>query len=160
MRTHVLLRNVILPLAIIIALTAAPAAIAKAAQTSAEVQVTITVLPFAEVTLDPSVIVTLPEGGGTSQPVFVSGTVTANISVMLFSDIVPPAGAPGNWYATLMVAAVDQPGVHVYNQLVRIVVLNVPAGQEGNIELNVLGSKLGDSPTAQAGQVVITVMQM
>jgi hypothetical protein len=59
-----------------------------------------------------------------------------------------------------MVAAVDQPGVHVYSQLVRIVVLNVPAGQEGNIELNVLGSKLGDSPTAQAGQVVITVMQM
>ncbi len=160
MRTHVLMRNVILPLAIIIALTAAPAAIAKAAQTSAEVQVTITVLPFAEVTLDPSVIVTLPEGGGNSQPVFVSGTVTANISVMLFSDIVPPAGAPGNWYATLMVVAVDQPGVHILNPFVRIVVLNVPAGHGGNIELNVLGSKLGNSPTVQAGQVVITVMQM
>ena len=153
------MRSVISQL-VIIALTTAPAAIAKAAQTSAEVQVTITVLPFAEVTIDPSVIVTLPEGGGNSQPVFVSGAVTANISVMLFSDIVPPAGAPGNWYATLMVAAVDQPGVHVYNQLVRIVVLNVPAGHEGNIELGVLGSKLGDSPTAQAGQVVITVMQM
>ncbi len=127
---------------------------------TATVDVMLTILPYAEVTLDsPTVTVTLPEEGGNSQPVYVGGSVTTNCSVMLFADIEPPAGAPGSWYATLMVPDVDQPGAYIFGQLMRIVVLNVPGGHGGNVELDVLGSSLGGYPTAEAGQVVITVMQ-
>lgn len=136
------------------------APVGEALAAPATVDIKLTIEPYAEVTLDSdTVTVTLPADGGSSVPVYVGGTVTANCSVMLFVDIEPPV-AVGDWYATLMVPDVDQPGVHVFGQLVRIVVRNIPAGHGGGVELGVIGSKLGDSPTAQAGQVVITVMQM
>ena len=95
---NALARSVIL-LLVIFVVTAAPTAIPNAARTSAEIKVTITVLPFAEANLDSNAIVALPEGGGNSQSAFVRGDVTTNCPGRLFADIEPPAGAPGNWPA-------------------------------------------------------------
>jgi len=126
---------------------------------TATVNITVTVLPFAEVSVDSGTVqVTLPDAGGSSDSVYVGGTVTCNCSVMLFADVEPPEEAVGQWYATLMVPEA-QPGVHV-GDLVRINVLNIPPGHGADINLGVLGSKLGENPIPQAGQVVITVMQM
>ena len=148
-------------LALAVALGPAPALGDIPPAATATVDVMLTILPYAEVTLDsPTVTVTLPEEGGNSQPVYVGGSVTTNCSVMLFADIEPPAGAPGSWYATLMVPQVDQPGFHEFAQLVRINVLNIPPGPGGSVTLDALGSSLGGYPTAEGGQGVITVMQM
>ena len=134
------------------------AAPAGAATTSATVAVTITVLPYAEVTVEPTAEVYLPDEGGSSAMVYVGGTVTCNCPVVLFADIEPPTGAPGRWYAAVMVPEVNEPGVHTYPQLVRIYVANVPAESAGTFSLDILGTKLGDYPFPQPGQVVVTVM--
>jgi len=135
------------------------AAATTGAATSATVNVTITVLPFAEVRMDSeNVEVYLPAGGGNSQPVYVGGTVTANCSVMLLAEIKAPSGAPGRWFATPMVAEVAHPGTH-FDRLVRINVLDVPPGYGGNVSIQVFGSKLGETPMPNPGQVVVTLMQ-
>jgi len=136
------------------------AATAGAATTSATVAVTITVLPYASVTLTQQTPLTVTIAGGqtTYGPVYVGGTIGCNCPVMLFADISPPAGAPGRWYATAMVSEVNELGVHTYLQLVRIFVANIPAESAGTFSLEILGTKLGDYPYPQAGQVVVTVM--
>lgn len=158
---NTLTRIVILLLAMI-ALTAAPTAIATA-QTSAVVDVMLTILPYAEVTLDSDVTVDLPAAGGSSDPAYVAGTVTTNCSVTLTATIVKPAEAPGTWSVTLLGTAAQVggpgPGVHEYGQLLRIDVADIPSGDAQSLTLDVFGSKLGETPTAAAGQVVVTVMQ-
>ena len=153
---------VIAGLALALSLPGGPAA----GEPTATVDVMLTILPYAEVTVDPTADVYLPDAGGKSEVVYVAGTVTCNCPVILFADIEPPEGAPGDWYATLKQGDVE-PGLHVFSDyLVRINVQNVPSEEyEGEydepITLQILGSKLGQYPTpqAQAGQVVVTVMQ-
>ena len=144
--------------ALAVTLPAGPA-LAGETMDTATVDVTITVLPYAEVRMDQATLdVTIAEGSTTYGPVYLSGTVVCNCPVMLFAEIEPPAGAPGSWYATAMVLDVGDPGVHVFEQLVRIVVVNASPGYSGT--LDILDGSLGEYPSPEAGQVVITVMQM
>ena len=137
-----------------------PAGLAPAGETpaTATVDVAITVIPYAEVRMDQATLsVTIAADSTTYGPVYLSGMIACNCSVMVFAEIEPPAGAPGSWYASAMVVEVDEPGVHVIDQLVRIVVTNASPGYSGT--LDILDGSLGQSVTPTAGQVVVTVMQ-
>ena len=140
---------------------------AGAATTSATVAVTITVLPYASVTLsqETPLTVTISEGQ-TTWSVAVGGTVLCNCPVSLFAAVTPPTGAPTGWTwnASTKVATIDTPGTHDYtsagNEL-----LTVTAGggqaEDGSFSLTFTGQGLpqGSTPaTPTAGNVVVTVM--
>ena len=154
------MRTVMLLILAMPALTAAPA-MAAAAQTSCDVDVIITVLPYAVVSLEEDEVeVKLPRTGSGKDRVYVAGTVVSNCPVMLFADIEPPEGAAGDWYVIVRNPVVPVPGVNFFKKMLRIDVVNFPPDEEDDAEfaLQLIGSSLGESPTAQPGQVVVTVM--
>lgn len=130
---------------------------------TATVKVTVTVLPYAEVTLYESHLdITLPAGPANYGPVYVGGTVICNCPVSLFARVTKPPGAPGDWEAAAMEGRVGTPGIHHFNLLLRIVVWNIPAGEGGgDWLLKVEGKKadgLGGVVTPPAGEATITVV--
>jgi hypothetical protein len=140
------------------------AATAGAATTSATVNVTITVLPYASVTLTQQTPLTITIAGGqtTYGPVYVGGTITCNCPVMLYARIGPPAGAPGVWSADSMVARIGTPGVFYYGQLLRVVVWNIPSDYKGgSFGLQVSGrfaATMAQVPNPGVGEVMVTVV--
>jgi hypothetical protein len=138
------------------------AATAGAAQDTATVDVAITVMPFAEVSLDrTSVEIAIPEGVTFYGPVYVGGTVFCNCSTTLFTCITKPAGAPGNW-SSYPVSETKQPAQGYDANLLRIMVLNIPEPLTGwTFTLNVSGKNVqnpGQIGTPAPGEVILTVM--
>jgi hypothetical protein len=133
---------------------------------TATVNVTITVMPYASVTLSQQtpLTVTISEGQ-TNWSVAVGGTVLCNCPVSLSAAITPPAGAPigWTWTAATKVAAISTPGSHDYtsagNKLLTVTVTGNPS--PGGFDLAFTGQGLpgGSTPaTPAAGYVVVTVM--
>ena len=153
------MRTVMLLILAMAVLATAPAA--APAQTSCEVDVIITVLPYAVVSFEEDEVeVKLPRTGSGKDRVYVAGTVVSNCPVMLFADIEPPEGAAGDWYVIVRNPVVPVRGVNFFKKMLRIDVVNFPPDEEDDAEfaLQLIGSSLGESPTAQPGQVVVTVM--
>ena len=64
---------------------------------TATVDVLLTILPYAQITLTADTVqVTLPEGAATAicDPVAVGGTVICNCAVSRFGNVTPPVGKP------------------------------------------------------------------
>jgi hypothetical protein len=143
------------------------AAPADAATTSATVDVTITVLPYASVTLSQQGPLTVTIGAEqTKWSVAVGGTVVCNCPVSLSAAITPPAGAPAGWTwtASTKVAAISTGGLHVYtsegNELLTVSGEG-SAAAAGSFNLSFTGQGLpyGSTPVPPtAGNVVVTVM--
>ncbi|MCY2924076.1 MAG: hypothetical protein NT031_01315 [Planctomycetota bacterium] len=132
------------------------------AATTATVNVSITVMPYAEVRMDrTSVEIAIPAGVTYYGPVYVGGTVVCNCETMLFALITKPDGAPGNW-VTYPVSATKQPSQGHDPHLIGITVLLIPAGFTGwTGTLNVSGKSVqnpGQIGTPAAGEVVLTVV--
>ena len=108
---------------------------------TATVNITITVLPYAEVQLDHATLqVTIAQNSITYGPVYVGGTVTCNCAVLLYAGINPPTGAPGTWTAGARADTIT-PGVHYYNDLLSVAVKNIDSGyQGGTFNLTVTGN--------------------
>jgi len=139
------------------------AATAGEPMATATVNVTITVLPYAEVCMDQTTLsVTISPGQTVYGPVYVGGTVTCNCPVMLFARIGPPAGAPGTWAADTMVARIAAPGVFYYGQLLRVVVWDIPSDYAGgSFGLQVSGrfaATMSQIPAPGVGEVMLTVV--
>ena len=134
-----------------------------AATTNATVNVTITVLPYAEVRLDQTTLnVTIAEGATVYGPLYVGGTIVSNCPVMVFARINPPVGAPGLWTADTQVARMEAPGVLYFGQLLRVIVWDIPSGYGGGqFTLDVTGHSavtVSQVPTPNVGEVIVTVV--
>lgn len=141
-------------------------AAASAGTTTATVNVTITVMPYASVTLSQEGprTVTISEGQ-TNWSVAVGGTVVCNCPVSLSAAITPPAGAPVGWIwtAKTTVDAISTSGNHDYtsegNKLVTVRVTGDPTPGSFDLIFNGQGLPKGSTPaTPAAGYVVVTVM--
>ncbi|MBT3201624.1 MAG: hypothetical protein HN350_17110 [Phycisphaerales bacterium] len=141
-----------------------PEANAATATNTATVDVSITVMPYAEIQMDDATLnVTIAADSTTYGPIYLSGTVKCNHAVTLLASIEPPAGAPeGSWSANMasgVAAVVSEPGVHAINNLVEVeIILTNAPGADYSDTLNILTGGLGESVTPQAGQVVVTVV--
>jgi len=145
-------------------LSAAPA-LAETTSATATVQVTITVLPYAQVSLDkatPDVTMTFSETTTVYGPVYVGGTITCNCPVLLFARVNPPAEAPGDWTADTEVARVENPGVFYFGHLLRVIVWDIPPGTGSlNFTLDVTGQSaamISEIPSPDVGEVMVTVV--
>jgi len=132
---------------------------------TAAVDVTITVLPYAQVTLDETtldVTITFAETETVWGPVYIGGTIVCNCPVMVFARVNPPAEAPGVWQADTMVARVEVPGLFQYGNLLRVVVWDIPAGSGSmNFTLGVTGrsaATISEVLPPNLGEVVVTVV--
>ena len=131
---------------------------------TATVNVTLTILPYASVTLSQQTPLTVTiSGGQTNWSVAVGGTVLCNCPVSLSAAITPPAGAPAGWtwIASTKVATIDTAGTHNYNELLTVTVTGDP--DTGSFSLTPTGQGLpkGSTPaTPTAGNVVVTVMPL
>ena len=138
------------------------AAAAAPAATTASVNVTIRVLPFAEVRMDQATLnVTITGDSATYGPVYVGGTIVSNCPVTVFARIRPPAGAPGTWSADTQVSTISGPGVYYFGQLLRVIVWDIPSGSSGTFSLDVAGrgaATLSQVPSPNVGEVVVTVV--
>ena len=133
---------------------------------TATVNVRITVLPYAEVTLDvQSMSVTISQGR-TSWSVSIGGTVVCNCPVSLSADVTPPPTAPAGWTwsASTKVAKISTPGSHEFrgtgNQLLTVTAAG-DAAAAGSFDLTFTGQGLprGSTPgTPGAGEVIVTVV--
>ena len=148
-----------------LALFLAASAGSMQAGTTTTVTVKLTILPYAEVTLDQStlnVTITFAETRTVYGPVYVGGTIMCNCPVMVFARINPPWGAPGVWTAETMIAKVENPGVFYFGQLLRVVVWDIPAGSGSmNFTLDVTGRSvptISQVPTPDVGEVMVTVV--
>ena len=136
---------------------------AGAGTTTATVDVTITVLPYAQVTIDQTTLnVTITAGSTTYGPVYVGGTVLCNCPVMLFARITPPDGAPGAWTADTEVARITAPGFFQFGQLLRVIVWDIPTNYAGgSFDLQVSGHSaptIAEIPAPGVGEVMVTVV--
>ena len=143
------------------------AATPTGAATTATVNVTITVLPFASVTLSQETPLTVTiSQGQTTWSVAVGGTVLCNCPVSLFAAVTPPTGAPGGWTwnASTRVATIETGGVYDYtgtgNELLTVTAEGSEANA-GTFSLTFTGQSLpkGSTPASPPeGNVVVTVM--
>ena len=131
---------------------------------TATVNVTLSILPYAEVHLDQTTLnVTIPAGQTCYGPVYVGGTVECNSSTTLFTRITKPPGAPGLWQSYPL-SETRQPGQGHDPYLLRIMVWDIvwPEGSaDWTSALKVSGESvqdLGEVRTPAAGEVVLTVM--
>ena len=141
---------------------AAPAA---ETPTTATVDVTATILPFAQVSLDKATVditITFSETTTVYGPVYVGGTVLCNCPVLLFARVNPPAGAPGVWQADTEVTRVENPGVFYFGLLLRVIVWDISAGSGSmDFTLDVTGQSaatISEIPSPDVGEVVVTVV--
>ena len=143
------------------------AATPTGAATTATVNVTITVLPFASVTLSQETPLTVTiSQGQTTWSVAVGGTVLCNCPVSLSAAITPPADAPAGWTwsASTKVATISTPGIHVYTSGGNELLTVSGGGSEANagtFSLTFTGQSLpkGSTPASPPeGNVVVTVM--
>jgi hypothetical protein len=142
------------------------AATAGAAQDTATVDVAITVLPYASVTLSQQGQTVTISSGQTDWSVAVGGTVVCNCPVSLSAAITPPADAPADWTwtASTKVAEISTGGLHVYSsspgsELLTVSGRSGAAGGSYNLAFTGQGLPHGSTPaTPAAGTVVVTVM--
>jgi hypothetical protein len=136
------------------------AAPAVASSDTATVDVTATILPYAQVTLDvTSLSIIIPAGVTSYGPVYVGGTVLCNSSTTLFTRITKPEGAPGDWQS-YPVSEKKQPGEGYDPNLLRIMIWDIP-DTGWTFELKVSGESVQNSSdvrTPAAGEVVLTVV--
>lgn len=156
------MRTVMLLILAMAALAAAPA-LAGEPLTTATVDVTATLLPYAEVSLDRDTVkVKLPKRGG-SKYKEIGGAVGNNCPVKLSAKIRKPRRAPGDWSVSVLVPEITEPGFREYGKLVRIKIVNIPPQDEKPtfIYIQMIGSELGEKPPRpKPGQVVVTVMML
>ena len=126
------------------------------------VNVTLTILPYAEVQLPASVDFALPPGPASGVTVNVAGSVLCNCPVGVYVRMTPPAGAPGTWNAYPSVLSISAGGSHHLDPLLRIVVWDIPAlftGGTFNIKLTgATAAGVGEIKTPGAGEVIVTVV--
>lgn len=141
------------------------AAAPAGAATSATVNVTITVLPYASVTLSQEGPLTVTIGPQeTSWSVAVGGTVVCNCPVSLSAAIasVQPGAAPGwTWSAATNVTQISTPGINVYTSLLTVSGGGSALAAGSSFSLTFTGQGLPKGPTPApptAGNVVVTVM--
>jgi hypothetical protein len=130
---------------------------------TASVDVTITVLPYAQVSLDQATLnITIAGGQTIYGPMYVGGTVVCNCPVLLFARIQPKSWAPGVWTAEAEVARIDSPGVIFYGHLLRVVVWDIPSDYPGgSFTLQVSGHSvrtISEVPSPASGEVIVTVV--
>ena len=151
----------LLVIALAALLAAAPSAAADGqASDTATVAVTISVQPFAEVTLDLDVVdVVLPPGPGNAEPVYVGGNVRTNVPASVWTRITAPTGAPGNWVVEPEVHTISAAGSYRFDQLMRIIVYDLPDGFAGETyPVSVAGLSASDiSEIVKPGAGVATV---
>lgn len=157
------MRTVMLLILAMAALAAAPA-LAGETPTTATVDILLTISPYAEVFLHREIVkVRLPKYGGT-KVLEIGGAIVTNCPVMLSAAIQKPEGAPGNWYVTVLVPEITELGFHEFEELMRVEILDIPPKDKEEkpifYDLELVGSKLGEFPTPQAGQLVVTVMML
>ena len=132
---------------------------------TATVNVWITVLPYAEVTLDArSMSVTISQGQ-TSWSVSIGGTVVCNSPVSLFASVTPPPTAPAGWtWSASTKVATLTPGSHAFttegNKLLTVTAVG-RAAAAGSFDLTFTGQGLprGSTPgTPGTGEVIVSVI--
>lgn len=133
------------------------------ASDSATVSVTVTVLPFAEVMLDQDQVdVHLPDGGGNAEPVYVGGDIRTNVPASVYARITKPDDAPGDWTAEPEQREIDEAGDYRFDELMRIMVYDVPEWSDGLTYSIELDADTVDSfeqiITPEAGTAIITVI--
>ena len=154
--------TIVIASAFILAASATPA-LADGDKHTATVQVTISVLPYAEINLYQTRLdVIIPAGQTTYGPIYIGGAVICNCPVILFARITKPLNAPGDWEAVPNPGEINDPGVHPYDDLLGIMIRNIPPGLTlQNWPLNVNGKKAGNPGGVvqpPAGEATITVV--
>jgi hypothetical protein len=147
--------------AVVMLVSFAPGSARAETLDTATVQVTLTILPYAKVTLSTyTVKVTLPFDApvATCDPPVVGGTIICNCPVTLFGNVTPPAGAPGIWGVTLKTAHIENPGEHVFADLFEIIVINSGAGGYFNDEVYDTAVSSDFATVGEEGVVVITAI--
>ncbi len=129
----------------VIGVLAATAGAQDPPRKQAVVQVTIRVLPFAEVTMDVGqVTVTLPAGATTAPPVTVGGTIRSNVGTTIYTRVTPPEGAQGDWVAEPEVRSLATGGTYHLSELLRITVYDLPIGFGGSTHtIGINGQSVG-----------------
>lgn len=133
------------------------------ARRKAVVEVTIRVMPYAEVVMDASTVdVELPPGASSGQTAHLGGTIRTNVSATVYTRITKPAGAPGEWTVEPEVRQVNTPGEHRFEQLLRITVWDVPSWFTGHVFTIEVNSPKVQNPsqitTPPPGSATITVI--
>ena len=133
-----------------------PAGPAPAGETpaTATVDVTITVLPYAEVRFDEGTLpIDLVDSSGTFSA---GGQVWCNCSVQLTAVVYPPPGATGTWTA-ITVPDTIEPGMHPYDDLLTI---SISDATPGYFSLELINTRLGEAPPLEQGQAIAIVTVM
>ena len=136
---------------------------------SATVNVAITVLPYASVTLNESSRTITISEAKTTLTVEVGGTVTCNCNVRLYSVMANPTGVTSGWAwtaTTKVGSGVLTPGTYAYTGTGNNLLTVIGSGSEvtsGEVALTFAGQSLpkGSSPpegSSPAGSVLVTVI--
>lgn len=129
------------------------------AQSSATVDIKLTIEPYAKVTLDDtSVQIKIPVGASSVGPVYLGGTVETNCDITVSAVISPPSGAPPGTWQVAIAGTPFGSGTHHNSQLLSVTVSEGEGGAT-YYDLTLIAKALGESQTPSAGQVVVTIMQ-
>ncbi|MFW6155456.1 MAG: hypothetical protein ACOC95_09585 [Planctomycetota bacterium] len=152
--------RLVVPLAVVLA--AAGVAAADQPGDTASVAVTVTVLPFAEVSLDVDQVEMVLPDGGHAEPVYVGGDIATNVPATIYTRITKPQDAPGDWYALPEVRELYEAGSYRFDNLLEIGVWDIPDGEGGGTYVIALEGRFAESyadiVTPGDGTAILTVV--
>lgn len=126
---------------------------------TATVDISLTILPYAEVRFDKDTLTIkkLKQDSDKSQKFHAKGQVWCNCPVKLTADVRKPAGAMGTWTPKTVRGTIE-PGKHEYKHLLTISISNETGGK--TFSLGLVNSTLDEAPPLEQGQAIVTVMQI
>lgn len=147
---------VIICLLAVPALAANPDGSLDGTSATATVDISLTILPYAEVKFDKDTLpITLNKKG--SGKFHAKGQVWCNCPVTLTADVRRPADANKGKWKPQTVRGTIEPGKHEYKHLLTI---SISKGTRGDtFTLGLVNSTLDEPPPLEQGQAIVTVMQ-